>query len=190
MYFKIGKRYYPIHQLTNYIGFPSNGLFLIDEGYELVADNECINEFGIESVINMGVLVYSFNKIMDIKLGFERNVDLFLNLKESNFDLDESIEITSRDDFYELYAKKGTTYKKVAETFNSFSSKGLYLVKDGTNNDCKKVEVINKKVKTKIDKAVVKSIILDHIQNNPVSYFSLVRETAKQIIINQEIKTL
>lgn len=187
MYFKRGKRYYPTHQLPNPIGFPANGVFLVNEGYEQIADTECIDEIGLGSVIDMSVLVYSFNKVMDVKLGFEQNIDIFLDLKELKFDVDESIKVISRDDFYDLYVKKGTTYKKIAETFNSFTSKGLYIVKDGMNNGCQKIEIMNKIVTFKFNKALVKSQLMDHIANNPVSYLTLIRKAAKLIILNKEI---
>lgn len=182
LYFKIGRRYYPTHQQPNFSGFPADGLFLVNNGYEQICDKECVEKFGVENAVKLGILVAELRESVDLYVTFMMNVDKFLDRKNCHYTVNEKDKIVSRDDFYEYYEKRGTTYKKVGETFNSFKSKGFYLVEDGKNNNCTKLDINDKNFKLNFNKDQVKAELEVYLQENSVSYYSLVIKAAKLML--------
>lgn len=182
LYFKKGRRYYPVHQQPNFSGFPSDGLFLVNNGYEQICPKEDVDKFGIEKSVKLGILVSELRESVDLYLTFDVNIDKFLDRNSCQYTINEKDEIASRDEFYEYYEKKWTTYKKVGETFNSFKSKGFYLIEDGKNNKCKKLDVIDKTFDLKFDKEKVKAELEEYLGENAVSYYSLVIKASKLML--------
>lgn len=183
LYFKQGRRYYPVYQLPNFSGFPANGIFLVDQGYTLVVDEETVKHSNINIVIKTVLVFHELNKILDTGISFVKNIENFKNLKAINYDIDESFKLHKDPDNYEFYVKKGTRYNKVAETFNSFETKGIYHVIDGKNNKVNKLNFIDEHLKIDFNKEHFKEDILEFIDGNSISYYDLTRKASEYIAL-------